>query len=166
MSGKRLFLQRWEKRMKSLTDGRGVRLPFATTSIHVGQFQRFMKNKSQLFLNQYYPARIKLESKLSKNYLEDAMCTFHGLAKQWKNRNMEVDWIRRLFTCTNSTVVFKLMSVQNSHKLPSIFFLFVTLTELLDLSSVSSEGRQTISSASLTCNAEMSTFQSRSSHFC
>ena len=59
------------------------------------QFQRFMKNKLQLFLNQDYPARIKLdtntESKLSKNYLEDVLCTFHGLAKQWKNSNMEID---------------------------------------------------------------------------
>ena len=112
------------------------------------QFQRFMKNKLQLFLNQDYPARIKLntntESKPSKNYLEDVFCTFsfHGLAKQWKNSNMEIDQIRRLFTCTNSTVVFKIMYAQNSHKLPSkYFFLFRTLTELLELSSVSSEDK-------------------------
>ena len=64
--------------MKSLTDRRGVRLPFVTTAIH-----------------EDYPARIKLdtntESKLSKNYLEDVLCTFHGLAEQWKNSNMETD---------------------------------------------------------------------------
>ena len=81
-------LEKVNEKFQSLTDGRGVRLPFATTAIHVGSIQRFMKNKLQLFLNQHYPARIKLdtntESKVSKNYLEDVLCTFQGLAKQWR----------------------------------------------------------------------------------